>query len=163
MTSNSLHVKSMGMLSILSYSSAIAMASCPYPQIRIHYCTLPPSWSMPKDSSTALLLVTYMGCRCYTFTWACWTHSLCMYKCIWAIHIQSNPESGKLAFMYDLLVLAQPLHKFPRQQVLWTALTMVHFSLLQTGEFMVDQECFDPTGYLCIQNMTPSLSAQSEL
>ena len=66
-----------------------------------------------------------------------------LHKCLWAIHL-SNPESHKLAFKYDLLVLAQPLHKFPAQQVLWAVLTMIHFGLLWTGKSMVDQECFDP-------------------
>ena len=71
--------------------------------------------------------------------------ALCLHKCLWAIHIQSHPESRKLAFTYDLLVLAWPLHQLPAQQVLWAALTMAHFGLLWTGEFTVDQECFDLT------------------
>ena len=68
-----------------------------------------------------------------------------LHKCLWAIHIQSNPESCKLAFMYNLLVLAQPLHQFPTQKILWATLTIAHFGPLQTGEVMVDQEHFDPT------------------
>ena len=40
---------------------------------------------------------------------------------------------------------------------------MAHFSLLCTGEFTVDQEQFDPTHHLCIQDVTPSLTTQSEL
>ena len=71
--------------------------------------------------------------------------TLYLHKCLWAIHIQSNPESCKLALMYNLLVPAWPLHQFPAQQVLWATLTMAHFSLLWTGEFTVDQKCFDPT------------------
>ena len=62
----------------------------------------------------------------------------------WAIHIQSNPVSHKLAFTYELLVLVQPLHIFPAQQVLWPALNMAHFSFLHTGKFMVDQEPVHP-------------------
>ena len=88
---------------------------------------------------------------------------LSLHICLWAIHIQSHPESHKLAFMYDLLVLVQPLYQFPAQQVLWAALTMAHFGLLQTGEFTVDQEHFNLTWHLCIQDVMPSLSAQSEL
>ena len=53
-------------------------------------------------------------------------------KFLRAIRIQSNPESHKLAFTYNLLVLAQPLHQFPAQKVLWAALTMAHFGLLHT-------------------------------
>ena len=48
--------------------------------------------------------------------------------CLWAIHIQSNPESHRLAFTYDLLLLAQLLHQFPVQQVLWASLTMTLIS-----------------------------------
>ena len=88
---------------------------------------------------------------------------LCLHKCLRAIHLQSHPESHNLAFMYDLLVLAWPLHQLPVQQVLWAALTMAHFSLLQTGKFIVDQEHFDLTPHLCVKDMMPSLSAQSEL
>ena len=84
-------------------------------------------------------------------------------KCLSAIHIQSNPESHKLALTYDLLVLALPLHQFLAQQVLWAALTMAHFSLFQTGEFTVDKEQFNPTHHLCIQHVTPSLTTQLEL
>ena len=40
---------------------------------------------------------------------------------------------------------------------------MTHFGLLQTGEFMVDQEIFDPTWHLCIQDVTSSLTTQAEL
>ena len=40
---------------------------------------------------------------------------------------------------------------------------MAHFGLLHAGEFTVDQEQFNPTCHLCIQNVTPSLTAQSEL
>ena len=38
--------------------------------------------------------------------------ALRLQKCLRAIHIQSNSESHKLAFTYNLLVLAQPLHQF---------------------------------------------------
>ena len=89
--------------------------------------------------------------------------ALQLHKCLWAIHIQSNPESHKLAFTYDLLVLACPLHQFPAQQVLWAALTMAHFRLLWTGEFIVDQECFDPTCHLCVQDVSHSITTQSTL
>ena len=89
--------------------------------------------------------------------------ALQLHKCLQAIHIQSNPESHKLAFMYDLLVLACPLHQFPAQQVLWAALTMAHFGLLWTGEFTVDQECFNPTCHLCIQDMSHNITTQSTL
>ena len=89
--------------------------------------------------------------------------ALKLQKCLRAIHIQSNPESHKLAFTYNLLVLAQPLHQFPAQQVFWAALTMAHFSLLHIGEFTVDQKQFDPTHHLCIQDVTPNLTTQSEL
>ena len=84
-------------------------------------------------------------------------------KCLRAIHIQSNPGSHKLAFTYDLLVLAQPLHQFLAQKVLWAALTMARFSLLHTGEFMVDQEQFNPTHHLCIWDIRPSLTTQLKL
>ena len=88
--------------------------------------------------------------------------TLHLHKCLWAMHIHSHLESCKLAFMYNLLVLAQPLHQFPAQQVLWAALTMAHFGLLWRGKFMVDQECFDPTWHLCIQDVTPTfLPSQS--
>ena len=40
---------------------------------------------------------------------------------------------------------------------------MAHFSLLWTGEYTVDQEQFIPTCHLCIQDVTPSLTTQSEL
>ena len=89
--------------------------------------------------------------------------ALWLHKCFQAIHVQSNPKPHKLAFTYHLLVLAHPLHQFPAQQVLWAALTMVHFELLQTGEFTVDQECFDPTCHLCIQDMSNSITTQSTL
>ena len=89
--------------------------------------------------------------------------ALRLHKCLRAIHIQSNLESHKLLFTYDVLVLAWPLHQFLAQKVLWAALTMAHFGLLQTGEFTVDQELFDPVHHLCIQDMTPSLTAQSML
>ena len=36
-----------------------------------------------------------------------------LYKDPLAIHIQSNSVSHKLAFIYELLVLEQPIHKFP--------------------------------------------------
>ena len=71
--------------------------------------------------------------------------ALRLHKCLRAIHIQSNPESCKLAFTYNLLVLAWPLHEFPAQQVLWAALTMANSSLFWTGEFIVDQEQFWPS------------------
>ena len=80
-----------------------------------------------------------------------------------AIHIQSIPESHKLSFTYNLLVLARPLHQFLVQQVLLATLTMAHFGLLHIGEFTVDQEQFDTTCHLYIQDVTPSLMAQSEL
>ena len=89
--------------------------------------------------------------------------ALQLHKCLWAIHIQSNPESHKLAFMYNLLVLACPLHQFHAQQVLWVALTMAHSGLLQTAEFTVSQECFDPTCHLCIQDMSHNITTQSTL
>ena len=73
--SNSLHAKSMGMLNIHSSSSAIAMASCPYLQIKRHSCTLLPSWPMPKAFSTGLSLDIYMRYEHCTSTWATWTHS----------------------------------------------------------------------------------------
>ena len=65
--------------------------------------------------------------------------ALGLQKCLRTIHIQSNPESCKLAFTYGLLVLAWPLPQFPTQQVLWAALTIAHFGLLHTGEFTMDQ------------------------
>ena len=89
--------------------------------------------------------------------------ALQLYKYLQAIHILSNPKPHKLAFTYDLLVLAHPLHQFPAQQVLWAALTMAHFRLLQTGEFTVDQECFDPTCHLCIQGVSHSITTQLTL
>ena len=85
--------------------------------------------------------------------------TLWLHNGLWAIHIQSNLASCKLAFTYKLLVLTHPLHKFPAQLVLWAALTMVHFSFLQMGKFKVDQEIFDPTQHLCVQDITPSLTA----
>ena len=65
-----------------SSNSAIAMASCPFPQIKRHFCTLLHSWLMPKASSMGLLLVTYIGYGCYTSTWACQTHSKVPFSCI---------------------------------------------------------------------------------
>ena len=44
--------------------------------------------------------------------------ALQLHKCPQTIHIQSNPESHKLVFMYELLILSHPLHQFPAQQVL---------------------------------------------
>ena len=79
------------------------------------------------------------------------------------MHIQSNPASHKLAFTYELLVLTCSLHKFPAQLVLWASLTMAHFGFLQMGEFMVDQDIFNPTWHLCVQDITPSFTAQAEL
>ena len=154
------------MLNICFSSSATAVASCPYWQITRHSCTSLPSWPMLKASSTGPSSATYMGCMHSTLTWACHIHSKGPQdytKCLRAIHIQSNQESHKMAFTYDLLVLAGPLHQFSAQQVLWAALTMAHFSLLHTGEFTVDQEQFNPTHHLCIQEVTPILTAQSEL
>ena len=84
-------------------------------------------------------------------------------ECLWAIHIQCNPESCKLAFAYDLLVLVQSLHQFSVHKVLWATLTMVHFGLLQADKFMVDQEDFDPTQHLCVWDMTPNFTTESEL
>ena len=89
--------------------------------------------------------------------------ALHLHKCLWAIYIESHLESHKLAFTYHLLVLSQPLHQLPAQQVLWATLIMAHFSLLWTGEFTVDLEHFNLTWHLYIQDMTPSPSAQSEL
>ena len=83
-------------------------------------------------------------------------------KGLWAIHIQSNPVSHKLAFTYELQVLTRPLHKFPAR-VLWAALIMAHFGFLQTGKFTVDQETFDPAWHLCVQDVTPHLTVQEEL
>ena len=40
---------------------------------------------------------------------------------------------------------------------------MAHFGFLWTGEFMVDQEIFDPTRHLCVQDVTPSFTTQAEL
>ena len=40
---------------------------------------------------------------------------------------------------------------------------MAHFGFLWMGNFMVDQEIFDPTVHLCVQDVTPSLTAQAEL
>ena len=77
-----------------------------------------------------------------------------LHKDIQAIHIQSNPTSCKLAFTYELLALAHPLHKFPAQCILWAALTMANFGFLQMGKFMVDQEIFDPTRHFCVQDVT---------
>ena len=89
--------------------------------------------------------------------------ALWLHKGLWAIHTQSNPVSHKLAFTYELLVLAQPLHRFPTQWVLWASLTMAHFGFLWTGEFMVDQELFNPAWHLCVQDVTPHLTAPGEL
>ena len=89
--------------------------------------------------------------------------TLCLHKCLLAIHMESNPEYHKLAFTYDLLVLAQPLHKFSCTASVMGCLDYGPFGLLWTGKFMGDQECFDPMQHLCIQDMMPSLSAQSEL
>ena len=89
--------------------------------------------------------------------------ALQLHKGLQAIYIQCNPASHKLAFTYELLVFTCALNKFPAQQVLWAALKMAHFSFLWTGEFMVDQEIFDPTWHLCVQDITPSLITQAEL
>ena len=89
--------------------------------------------------------------------------ALWLHKCLWALHIQSNPESHKLAFMHDLLVLAQSLHQFPAQQALCAALNMAHFGPLQTGEFTVDQGCFDPNCHMCVQDVSHNITTQSTL
>ena len=82
MAFNSLHVGSMGMLSICSSSFASATTSCLYLQIRRHYCTLPPSWPMARASSMELLSITYTGYKYYTLTWACQIHSKRLSTCI---------------------------------------------------------------------------------
>ena len=89
---------------------------------------------------------------------AVWLH-----KGIWVIHIQSNPAACKLAFTYKLLVLAHPLHMFHTQQALLATLTLAHFTFLKMGKFTVDQQIFDPTWHLCVQDMTASLTTQAEL
>ena len=40
---------------------------------------------------------------------------------------------------------------------------MAHFGLLQTGEFTVDQECFNPACHLCIQDVLHNITIQSTL
>ena len=40
---------------------------------------------------------------------------------------------------------------------------MAHFGFLLMGEFMVDQEIFDPAQHLCLQDVTPSFTAQGKL
>ena len=80
--SNNLHTKSMGMLSIHSSNSAIAMASWLFPQIKRHFCTLLHSWLMPEPCSMGLLLATCMGCGHYTLTWVCQTYSNVPFSCI---------------------------------------------------------------------------------
>ena len=40
---------------------------------------------------------------------------------------------------------------------------MAHFSFPWMGKLMVDQEIFDPTWHLCVQDVTPSLTAHAEL
>ena len=110
-----------------SSSSVIAMASCPKQQFKRHSCTLLPSWPMPKAfQHMGLSLDSYTGCECCTSTWASQTHSKAHSGYINASgpYIFSlTQQSHKLAFMYDLLVLAQPLHQFPVQKVLWATLT----------------------------------------
>ena len=86
-----------------------------------------------------------------------------LHKCLQAIHIQSKPASRKLAFMYKLLTLVHPLHRFPMQQVLWATLTMAHFSFLWMAKFTVDHESFNSTWHLCVQDVTPSLTTQAEI
>ena len=44
-----------------------------------------------------------------------------------------------------------------------TTLTIILFSFLQMGLFRVDQEIFDPTRHLCVQDVTTSFTAQAEL
>ena len=153
------------MLSIHSSNSAITMASCLLLQIKKHsyFATfLADARGLQHGTIVGYLYavqVLHMDMGLVDPpTGALWLH-----KCLWAIHVQSNPESHKLAFTYDLLVWAWPLHQFPAQQVLWAALTMAHFGLLQTGEFTVDQECFDPACHLCVQDVTHNITAQSKL
>ena len=71
---NSPHAMFTGMRNICFSSSATAMVSCLYWQIKRHSCTSLPSWLMLKASSTGLSLATYMGCMCSTSTWDCQTH-----------------------------------------------------------------------------------------
>ena len=40
---------------------------------------------------------------------------------------------------------------------------MAHFAFLWTGKFMVDEEIFNPAQHLCVQDVTPNLTAQAEL
>ena len=85
----------------------------------------------------ALLLVTYVGCKHYTLTWAHQIHSRVLSTCINVFgpyNNQSHTESHKLAFTYDLLVLAQPLHQLPAQQVFWAALTIAHFGQVNSWQ-----------------------------
>ena len=88
--------------------------------------------------------------------------ALWLHKCLWAMHIQSYPES-QAGLHVQPAGTGLPLHQFSAQQVLWTALTMAHFWLLQTGEFTVDQECFNPTCHLCVQDVLHNITTQSTL
>ena len=104
--SNNLHTRSMGMLSIHSSNSAIAMASCLFLWIKRQFYTLLHSWLMPEASSTGLLLVTYMGCGHYTLTWACQTHSKMPSSCM--------NVSGPYTFS-----LTQSLTSWPSHMTCW--------------------------------------------
>ena len=62
-----------------------------------------------------------------------------LHKCPWAIHIQSNQVSCKLAFMYKLLALACPLHKFPHRKYYglpWPWPTLVSFGWVNSQWIM---------------------------
>ena len=162
----STNARSTCMPSRCSSSSAIAMASCQCPANQETLLCFATFLADAKCLQHGTILRYLYGVRVLHIDMglsdqlkgALWLH-----KGLQAIHMQSNPASCKLALTYELLVLTHPPHKFPAQLVLWAALTMAHFSFLQMGEFMVDQESFDPTWHLCIQDITPSLTVQAEL
>ena len=155
MAFNSLHTRSTGMLSSMHSSSfAIVMASCPY----------------PLDQETLLYFATFLADAkglqhgtiiSYLYGVQTLLHinmglsdplkgDLHLHKCLQAIHIQSNPESRKLAFMYDLLVLSLASTQVSSTASLMGCLN--HGPLLvclQTGKFTVDQECFDQMHDTC--------------
>ena len=104
--SNSLHTKSMGMLNICSSSSAIAMASCPYLQIKRHSYTLLPSWQCQRPPAWDYHWILIWGVKHCTLTWASQTHSKVHSSCINA--------SGPYIFS-----LTQSLISWPSCMICW--------------------------------------------
>ena len=98
------HARSTGIPTIHSSSSVIAMASCQSRDTLV-LCCFPSRCQRPPAQNNPQIPI-----------WGeCAAHqhgpirplkgALQLHKGLWAIHIQSNPASHKLAFTYELLVL----------------------------------------------------------